>query len=282
MERCVKAQADTEYRADGGRDVSSTKHPRTRDQRGFNAAHTLLTGTTASSGSTDDGSDRANESGGNEPQTTPGSPSGSSNRRNIIFVKTTIDQLTGIDSSVITTADGNPLPHSVVEQLAQHAEFIGQIFSAHGELLWQGRKTRLATPAQILGLIARDGGCVRCGAHYDTCVAHHLLPYEAPGKGQTNINQLAFVCDDCHHRLHQNKQTLYFDQKSETWKLRAATWDELPPDKGPHTTAPPGAYTNNANRRPRARSPETRHQTPRLDERRQNMRRHDRHGDRLF
>ncbi len=257
IERCVNAQADAEYRSDGGRDVPVGKHPRTTDQRGFDAAHALITDQT--------------------PTT-----SANRNRRSTIFVKTTVDQLTGIDPSVITGADGKPLPNSVIEQLAQHGDFIGQIYSTHGELLWQGRKTRLATPAQILGLIARDGGCVRCGAHYDTCVAHHLLPYEAPAKGQTNIDQLAFVCEDCHVRLHHNKQTLYYDQRSQTWKLRAATWDEIPPDGAPQTKGPPGAYTNNTNKRPRTRTRQPVNHQPRLDERRSNRRRHDPHGDRLF
>ncbi|MDW3179163.1 MAG: HNH endonuclease signature motif containing protein [Acidimicrobiia bacterium] len=272
IERCVNAQADAEYRSDGGRDVPVAKHPRTTDQRGFDAAHTLITGHTTTS----------DQAANPDPASTPDSAPKSQNRRSTIFVKTTVDQLTGIDPSIITGADGKPLPNSVIEQLAQHGDFIGQIYSTHGELLWQGRKTRLATPAQILGLIARDGGCVRCGAHYDTCVAHHLLPYEAPAKGQTNIDQLAFVCEDCHVRLHHNKQTLYYDQRSQTWKLRAATWDEIPPDGGPQTKGPPGAYTNNTNKRPRNRTRQPVNHQPRLDERRSNRRRHDPHGDRLF
>ena len=130
------------------------------------------------------------------------------------------------------------------------ANWIGQIFSARGELLWQGRKTRLATPAQINGLISRDGGCVECGAHHSKCVAHHLLPWEAPRKGPTNINNLVFVCDDCHVRLHRNKQTMFYDPKSQTWKTRRATPDEIPPDGGPAPTPRPA----NTRRNPRNRN----------------------------
>ena len=139
MERCVRAQADIEYRNDGGRNRSSNDHPRTTDQRGFDAAHTLLTGQSASD----------NDANNDDPNATGSRPE-----------RATTDQLTGIDPSVITTADGKPLPASVVEELSCGADYIAQIFSTTGELLWQGRKKRLATPAQINGLIARDGGCV--------------------------------------------------------------------------------------------------------------------------
>ena len=212
IEQCVNTQADTEYRNDGGRDVPSAKHPRTADQRGFDAAATLITRPNNTKGSEADGTDTSGAE-IEDGAATKRKAASKLSRRAIIFVKTTIDQLTGVDSSVITTADGKPLPHSVVAELAQHGDFIGQIYSTRGELLWQGRKTRLATPAQIFGLIARDRGCVRCGAHYDMCVAHHLLPYEAPTKGETNIDELAFVCDDCHHRLHANNQTLFYDKR---------------------------------------------------------------------
>jgi hypothetical protein len=97
------------------------------------------------------------------------------------------------------------------------------------------------------------------------------------------------VCDDCHNRLHNNKQTLYRDPITQTWKIRPATWAEIPPDKRPQpgglqTKGPPGAYTNSANRRPRHTTPEPGNPNPkpRLDEQRANTRRHNRHGDRLF
>jgi len=62
-----------------------------------------------------------------------------------------------------------------------------------------------------------------------------------------------FVCDDCHHRLHANKHTIYYHPTTQTWNTRAATWNEIPPDP-----------------------------KPRLDQHRNNQKRHDPHGDRLF
>ena len=210
MEAAVNAQSDLEYQDDGGRDVSPGKHRRTRDQRNFDAGHKLLTGEKVQSSS-----------------------SKKTRRRAVIFVTATVDQLTGKDGSPITTVDGKPLPQSFVDELAGDAAFIGQVFSVDGELLWQGRQVRLATPAQINGLISRDGGCVECGAHYSTCVAHHVLPSEAPRRGPTNINNLVLLCTDCHVRLHQAKRTMFYDIATRTWKTRPATVDEIPPDGRP-------------------------------------------------
>ena len=39
---------------------------------------------------------------------------------------------------------------------------------------------------------------------------------------------MALVCVDCHHYVHDTKQTLYRDRKGK-WKLRDATPDEIPP-----------------------------------------------------
>ena len=249
IEAGIHAGSDVEYKADGGRDLSNRKHPRTRDQRNFDSAHKIFSRNTSSDESGEKASGRR-----------------SSDRKTTIFVKATVDQLTGKDLSSFTSADGKPLPQSLVEELMQDANWIGQIFSAEGELLWQGRKVRLATPAQINGVISRDGGCVECGAHYSNCVVHHLLPWEAPRKGPTNINNLVLLCEDCHVRLHRNKQTMFYDPKSQTWKTRRATPDEIPPDGGPAPNKPPGKYR--AKRRtPQSESGANRRTKPHLHER---------------
>ncbi len=285
MERRVRAQADRGYQADGGRDVPSCKHPRTADQRAFDAADSLICGESLGDTSETRGAQTTESSG------SPKRSSGATNhRRATMFVTATTEQLTGVDDSVITTADGKPIPQSVVEELACGADFIGQVFSPEGELLWQGRRKRLATPAQINGLISRDGGCVQCGAHHDRCVAHHIIPYEAPAKGETNIDGLVFMCDDCHHRLHANNLTIYYDRAVQTWNTRAATWEEIPPDNRPehsasrHGKSPPGKYSAAKGRTPRGRPKprESDDRKPRLDQRRNNQKRHDPHGDRLF
>ncbi len=244
LENQINASAEEEYDADGGRDVPRHKHPRTNDQRRFDAAAKLLGADTSTNTKT----------AGKKPVS--GAAAKPSDRRTTMFVRATVDQLTGVDDSMITSCDGKPLPQSVLDEIACGTDFIAQIFSATGDLLWQGRKVRYATKAQINGLVSRDGGCVLCNAPHQRCVAHHLDPFEAPIKGQTNIDRLALVCPDCHTRLHRNKQTLYYEPKTKAWKLRAARWEEIPPDKP------------NPNK-------------PRLDETRRNRRRNDQHGHKV-
>ena len=230
IEKSVHAQSDAEYVNDGGRDVPRAKHPRTQDQRNFDAAHKLLA---------DDPTTRA----------PTGRNHGRARRRSTVFVTATVDQLTGVGTTPMTTIDGKPLPRSFVEEIAGDATFIAQIFSRNGELLWQGRKHRLATPAQVDGLISRDRGCVTCGASPEKYVAHHLLPWEAPRPGPTNINNLVLLCTHCHMRLHLYEQTMFYDIATQTWKTRPATPDEIPPlgKRGRSSTTnappPPGRYT---------------------------------------
>jgi len=47
-----------------------------------------------------------------------------------------------------------------------------------------------------------DKGCVLCLADISECEAHHLIPWNAPDKGQTNIDEMAMVCTDRHHFIH--------------------------------------------------------------------------------
>ena len=245
-ERVIRSDANHLYNQDGGRDLANDKHPRTDDQRRFDAGIALLTGKATAQpddGNTTDNTATTSEATAPPARTNPApatntpSRSRAADRRATVFVKATLDQATGSDNtSVITSADGTVLPPTVVERLACGADFIGQIYSAKGELLWQGRKVRYATPAQINGLIARDGGCVRCGAHHDFCIAHHLKPYNAPIKGESNIDELALVCDDCHDHIHDRNLTLHLNEKG-VWKLRPATAHERPPKFRPPDNA---------------------------------------------
>ena len=122
------------------------------------------------------------------------------------------------------------LPTAVAEYYRCISDHAAQLVSDIGEVLWQGRSKRNVTRGQWLALVVRDGGCVLCTAGHTTCEAHHLVPWNAPAKGETNIDELALVCTDCHHRIHDNRLTLYFDVKRQKWRLRAARPDEIPPD----------------------------------------------------
>lgn len=205
--------ADGFYRADGGRDLKAAKHPRTDAQRLFDAAYQHLTGAA--------------------------SPS-SRGVRPVIVVSAA--KLAGkSDEPAAELVGVGPIPDSLLGELACGSDFVGMVFDGLGEVLWQGRSCRYPTKAQVLALIARDRGCVLCGADPQRCEAHHLIPWSAPRKGRTDIDELALLCGTCHRDLHGHNYTLYRDPTDHRWRTRPATSDETPKPRPPD------------NRRPRAR-----------------------------
>jgi hypothetical protein len=206
MWKPIRALAKKLYVKDGGRDVTVANHPRTRDQRMFDAAHQLLGAKAATKTSS-------------KTASAPGVQ---------VFLWTKLDDVVA-GSPIVRFGDGRIVPDTVLSRYMCDASIAGVVFDQNGELLWQGRSVRYATPAQIRGLIARDKGCVICHADVSECVAHHLIPWNAPLKGETNIEELALVCDDCHHHIHDNTLTLYRDE-SGRWQLRPAKPEETPPN----------------------------------------------------
>ena len=207
----LKAAAKKLWKQDGGRDVPAHKQPRTRPQRMFDAAYASLTRPATNNG------------------TSPVSGSGSVQGHIHMWVKLD-DFLAGKNTA--ETADGRIVPETVLARYACNGTIAATVFDANDEVIYQGRQHRYATPAQVRGLIARDKGCVRCRADVSECEAHHLTPWNAPAHGKTNIDNLALLCVDCHHFVHDTKQTLFRNAKG-LWKLRPATPEELPP-KRPH------------------------------------------------
>ena len=209
----MNAAAKKLWRKDGGRDVKASKHPRTRAQRLFDAAHQKLTNTADSSIATGSGSGS-----GSAAKTTSGTT--------LFLWQNLQDFLAGKHNA--TFANGQLVPQTVLSRYMCGGTIAGIVFDKNGEVLWTGREHRLATPAILRGLMARDKGCVLCLADISECEAHHLIPWNSPGKGETNIDGMVMVCTDCHHFIHDTNQTLYKDQDGR-WKLRPATPEETPP-----------------------------------------------------
>ncbi|MDH3704440.1 MAG: HNH endonuclease [Acidimicrobiia bacterium] len=219
IDQAIDCLADQLYRRDGGRDLPTGQHPRTRDQRRFDALHALVTGQR-----TDTDTDAA--------------PAGPSRPTMVVAAG---PAAFGPDTSGTAELIGSgPLPRSVFERLVCNSDLVGAVFGADGQPLWLGRKIRMVSPGQWLALVARDKGCVLCGAHVNRCEAHHLIPWQAPAEGRTDITNLALVCGDCHHHIHDTYQTLVCHHEGATghpsWKLRPATPDERPP---PRANPPP-------------------------------------------
>lgn len=102
--------------------------------------------------------------------------------------------------------DGEPLPAAVLERISCTAGITPILFDGPGRPIWVGRDHRTATVAQWRALIARDRGCVGCGAAPERCQAHHIIPWWP--HGPTDIDNLVLVCSRCHHDLHERGMRL--------------------------------------------------------------------------
>ena len=133
----------------------------------------------------------------------PDDGSGSSSRpRAEVIVVADIGALTGEDPSGRCEIPGaGPVPPAVLQRIACDAELTGVLFS-EGKPLYHGATTRTASKAQRRMLIARDGGCIGCGAEPRWCQAHHIIPYAQSRR--TDIDNLVLVCWRCHHNIHDH------------------------------------------------------------------------------
>ena len=125
--------------------------------------------------------------------------------RNRIMVMAHTDAITGADLAARCEIPGaGPIPRSELERLACEAEIFRVLFSGDGQPLWHGRQLRTVSPQQWRALLARDRGCVLCGAGPGYCHAHHIVAWTAPARGPTDIDNLVLVCNRHHRLIHQH------------------------------------------------------------------------------
>ena len=156
-----------------------------------------------------------------------------------IVLQLTVDHALGLDPQAMATQVGLGLiPDSVLANYAAHADFFAAIYDRNGEQLWLARLHRYASTTQMLALILRDRGCVLCGADHTRCQAHHTMPFNAPGKGRTDLDNLVLLCGPCHRGLHDDQRTIYQDARWE-WRTRPATPDEIPRPRPASTRTTP-------------------------------------------
>jgi hypothetical protein len=196
--------ADGYYRDDGGRETPHAKHSRSSRQRCHDAAVSLLTG-------------RAR---------TP-----SSSTRPQIILGVTLDHDDAAMSSPAPQRFGTgPVADAVLKHAWCDAELVGAVFDTKGQPLWLGRSARTTSNAQLTALIARDHSCVLCATSHNQCEAHHLIPFNAPAKGRTDIDKMALLCGPCHRNLHNDHQTLIRGPDN-IWTTRPSTPPETPPPR---------------------------------------------------
>lgn len=175
----IEAETDRLFRDDGGRE--NPRRSRTDDQRRFDALANLI------------------RRGAGTHTSRPGKrPHPKYQGVVTIPVSSYLDP----DQAEGTLAGSGALPRSVVQRLLCDGELMPLIVDDNGQPLFAGRTIRTANDAQWKALIARDGGCVVCGADPSRCEAHHLVWWER--RGGTDITNLVLLCTQHHHELHDH------------------------------------------------------------------------------
>ncbi len=132
---------------------------------------------------------------------------------------------------MVSTADGDPLPASVVERLAGESSWFGLVLSAKGVPMWKGSNIRRATESQFQALMALYGGCAGCGEPDENMLhAHHMDPFARGGR--TGLDNLMPLCWGCHGKIHDHG------------------WQVVDAGDGKHTIRPPDRIHHGAARLP--------------------------------
>ena len=124
--------------------------------------------------------------------------------------------------------DGSPIPTGELHKMALEANLLPSIFDTKTQDMWLGRRVRTATEAQRIALIARDQHCIGCGANPLWCQAHHIIWWSK--NGPTDLDNLVLVCDDCHHKIHDDGWQVHKHPDTGKYQLKPPTH---PTDKRP-------------------------------------------------
>lgn len=112
-----------------------------------------------------------------------------------IIVRTTLQDLES-RAGIGVTGGGTKIPIRDVIRMGAHASHYLAVFDqATGAALNYFRARRVASPAQRIMLIARDGGCTKPGCTVGAygCQAHHGKADWAAG-GDTNVDAMTLAC----------------------------------------------------------------------------------------
>jgi 5-methylcytosine-specific restriction protein A len=131
------------------------------------------------------------------------------------------DRVPGTSTNVVVRLDFDPLTQAfgdtaeiagtasrisaaAARRMAASAGIIPLVLGGESEVLDLGRTRRLASRAQRIALVERDGGCAFCGLAPAMCEAHHVNEWLRHG-GRTDLDCLILLCTSCHHRLHHDE-----------------------------------------------------------------------------
>ena len=104
-------------------------------------------------------------------------------------------------------ADGTPISVPNALEVADQADLVWCVKAPKGAVLDLFRTRRIASPAQTLALIARDGGCSfpGCEVAPQWCERHHIIPWQVGG--DTNLDNLTLLCRYHHRHFEQGGWT---------------------------------------------------------------------------
>lgn len=163
------------------------------------------------------------------------------------------------------TGHGRAIPAAEAHMMRCEAALRAVLVDGRGEILWQGRKRRVASRAQYEALAIRDGGCTASGCDRPPheCDAHHEMPWA--GGGRTDVDQMRLLCRRHHRELHDELWQRQFgwqeaqvkalgagrrcQQPRRPWYIDSPAWYPGPSPWRPDTTGdaePPGGRQSSA------------------------------------
>ena len=103
--------------------------------------------------------------------------------------------------------DGTRLTEAETLAIACDAKILPGIFNKHTGNPLLGRSQRKVPPRLRKRLVARDGGCIGCGASHTICEVHH--DHHWAHGGETTLDNTCLVCWRCHHiRIHLHGEVI--------------------------------------------------------------------------
>ena len=166
--------------------------------------------------------------------------------------------------------DGTRLSDAETLAVACDAKILPGIFNKHTGDPLLGRSQRKVPSRLRKQLIARDGGCVGCGASVQICQVHHIRHWS--DGGETTLENTCLLCWRCHQvRVHRHGEEITRHPNGRlTLAPRAHSGTGPSPPKKPHppprtrhhTTPPPRTATGNPDP-PQPRHPASRQRTRR-------------------
>ncbi|WP_329000527.1 HNH endonuclease [Kribbella sp. NBC_00709] len=218
--------------------IDGALDPRTRDKRRADALITVLTSATggctmrtaAAAAATADGAKP--DGGASEFRAGHGA------KPHIIVTIDFKDLQAATASATGQLIYGDGLSAATIRRLACDAHVLPIVLGSDSQPLDVGTTVRLATGPLRKALIARDKGCVCCGAPPIYCDAHHVISWI--DRGETKIDNLVLLCKRCHRDLHAGHWDIHIaDGIVHVARPAWATPDPVPSRRyGPPTIRP--------------------------------------------